>query len=161
MDSSQKWGVDRLIANKGKVTFTIPSCIPAGQYLMRHEIIALHAASSYPGAQFYVSIISYSSPISHAMDTCYCCCFFLVPGREVPPSLINSPFLSLSLSFVQMECAQLQITGGGSTQPATVSFPGAYKGSDPGITINIYQTLPSYTVPGMFFSYSHISLTSE
>lgn len=27
-----------------------------------------------------------------------------------------------------MECAQLQITGGGSTSPATVSFPGAYSG---------------------------------
>lgn len=27
-----------------------------------------------------------------------------------------------------MECAQIQITGGGSTSPATVSFPGAYKG---------------------------------
>ncbi len=27
-----------------------------------------------------------------------------------------------------MECAQIQITGGGSTVPATVSFPGAYKG---------------------------------
>ena len=45
---------------------------------------ALHAASSYPGAQLY------------------------------------------------MECAQLQITGGGSAQPATVSFPGAYQGTDPG-----------------------------
>ncbi|TFY80156.1 hypothetical protein EWM64_g3855 [Hericium alpestre] len=83
--SDQSWGVDRLIANKGKVI---------------HEIIALHAASNYPGAQFY------------------------------------------------MECAQLQITGGGSAQPATVSFPGAYSGTDPGIKINIYQTLPSYTVPG-------------
>ena len=49
----------------------------------------------------------------------------------------------------QMECAQLQITGGGSTQPATVSFPGAYSGTDPGIKINIYQTLKSYTIPGM------------
>lgn len=39
MDSSQKWGVDRLIANKGKVTFTLPSCIQAGQYLMRVELI--------------------------------------------------------------------------------------------------------------------------
>lgn len=39
MDSSQKWGVDRLIANKGKFTFTLPSCIAAGQYLMRVEII--------------------------------------------------------------------------------------------------------------------------
>ncbi|KAJ3491709.1 hypothetical protein NLI96_g527 [Meripilus lineatus] len=100
MDSSQKWGVDRLIANKGKVTFTLPSCIQAGQYLMRVELIALHGAQSYPGAQFY------------------------------------------------MECAQLQVTGGGNASPATVSFPGAYKGSDPGISINIYQTLKSYTIPG-------------
>ena len=43
-----------MIANKGKVTFTIPECIPAGQYLMRHEMIALHGAENYPGAQFYV-----------------------------------------------------------------------------------------------------------
>ncbi|KAI0366888.1 hypothetical protein BV20DRAFT_951183 [Pilatotrama ljubarskyi] len=100
MDSNQVWGVDRMIANKGKVTFTIPSCIEAGQYLLRVEMIALHGASNYPGAQFY------------------------------------------------MECAQLQITGGGSTKPATVSFPGAYKGTDPGIKINIYQKLSSYTVPG-------------
>ncbi|KAK7001675.1 CBM1 domain-containing protein [Favolaschia claudopus] len=99
--ANQSWGVDRMIANKGKVTFTIPSCIPAGQYLLRHEIIALHGATAYPGAQFY------------------------------------------------MECAQIQITGGGSTQPATVSFPGAYKGTDPGITVNIYYPLlTNYTIPG-------------
>jgi len=100
LDSSGKWGVDKLIQNKGKMSFTIPNCIPAGQYLLRVELIALHSAGSYPGAQFY------------------------------------------------MECAQLQITGGGSTSPATVSFPGAYKGSDPGITINIYQNLSGYTIPG-------------
>ncbi|KAJ7062755.1 glycosyl hydrolase family 61-domain-containing protein [Mycena amicta] len=99
--ANQTWGVDRMIANKGKVTVTIPSCIAAGQYLLRHEVIALHAAVSYPGAQFY------------------------------------------------MECAQLTITGGGSTQPATVSFPGAYHGTDPGITTNIYYPiLTNYTIPG-------------
>ena len=65
-----------------------------------------------------------------------------------------------------MECAQLQITGGGSTSPATVSFPGAYHskqivkcglsfqltdniGTDPGIKIDIYQTLANYTIPGI------------
>ena len=61
-----------------------------------------------------------------------------------------------------MECAQLNISGGGSTQPETVSFPGAYAGPDPGITINIYQTLDSYTVPGAspFFSvYFSVVLT--
>ncbi|KAF9457389.1 glycosyl hydrolase family 61-domain-containing protein [Collybia nuda] len=98
--ADKTWGVDRMIQNKGKVTFTIPSCIASGQYLLRHEMIALHGAGSYPGAQFY------------------------------------------------MECAQLEITGGGSTSPATVNFPGAYSGSDPGIKINIYQTLSSYTIPG-------------
>ncbi|KXN88104.1 putative endo-beta-1,4-glucanase D, partial [Leucoagaricus sp. SymC.cos] len=98
--TSGTWGIDKLVQSKGKVSFTIPNCIAAGQYLLRVELIALHGASTYPGAQFY------------------------------------------------MECAQLQITGGGSTSPSTVSFPGAYHGSDPGITINIYQTLSSYTIPG-------------
>ena len=41
MTSDQKWGVDRLIANKGKVSFSIPSCIEAGQYLLRVEIIGM------------------------------------------------------------------------------------------------------------------------
>ncbi|KAL0953424.1 hypothetical protein HGRIS_004660 [Hohenbuehelia grisea] len=100
LGSDGKWGVDRLISNKGKVTFTIPSCIAAGDYLLRVELIALHGAQSYPGAQFY------------------------------------------------MECAQLRITGGGSTSPATVSFPGTYSGNDPGVKINIYQTLSGYTIPG-------------
>jgi cellulase len=89
MDSQRKWGVTRLVQNGGKFSFTIPSCIPAGQYLLRAELIALHGASNYPGAQLY------------------------------------------------MECAQLNIRGGGNKQPATVSFPGAYKPTDPGIKINV------------------------
>ena len=65
---------------------------------------------------------------------------------------------------MQMECAQIAITGGGDASPATVPFPGTYHsmnlslrldlftnifvGTDPGITINIYQTLNNYTIPG-------------
>ncbi|KAJ4287846.1 hypothetical protein N0V88_007556 [Collariella sp. IMI 366227] len=63
-----------------------------GFYLVRHEIIALHAAWAYPGAQFY-------------------------PG-----------------------CHQLNVTGGGSTVPGNlVAFPGAYKGTDAGITYDAYK----------------------
>jgi len=95
------WAVDKLITNKGKVSFRIPACIAPGEYLLRVELIALHGAGSYPGAQFY------------------------------------------------MECAQIRITGGGSTSPATVNFPGAYSGSDPGVLVNIYYPpLTSYTIPG-------------
>ena len=73
-------------------TYTIPSCLKKGYYLVRHEIIALHSAWQYPGAQFY-------------------------PG-----------------------CHQLEVSGGGSTVPSSlVAFPGAYKGSDAGITYDAYK----------------------
>ncbi|KAJ3508908.1 hypothetical protein NLJ89_g5500 [Agrocybe chaxingu] len=51
---SRGWAVQRLITNQGKVTFTIPNCIAPGEYLLRVELIALHAAQSYPGAQLYM-----------------------------------------------------------------------------------------------------------
>lgn len=42
------------IAAGGIQSVQIPSCIANGDYLLRFEIIALHSASTYPGAQFYV-----------------------------------------------------------------------------------------------------------
>lgn len=76
----------------GVAKYTVPKCIASGYYLVRHEIIALHSAYSYPGAQFY-------------------------PG-----------------------CHQLKVSGGGSSTPSgLVSFPGAYKGSDAGITYDAYK----------------------
>lgn len=72
--------------------YTIPSCLKAGYYLVRHETIALHASWEYPGAQFYP------------------------------------------------HCHQLKVSGSGSTVPSSlVSFPGAYKASDPGITYDAYK----------------------
>lgn len=100
--TSDVWG-DMPLRTPGNagVTYTIPSCLAPGYYLVRHEILALHAAWAYPGAQFYPS------------------------------------------------CHQLQVTGSGSTKPSTglVAFPGAYKGSDPGITYDAYQA-STYTIPG-------------
>ncbi|KAH9912921.1 glycosyl hydrolase family 61-domain-containing protein [Epithele typhae] len=97
-DATQSDATDKMIANAGKVTLTVPECIEDGQYLLRHEIVALHAASSYPGAQLY---------------------------------------------------AQLNIKGeSGAKTPSTVSFPGAYAGSDPGIAISIYYpTVKNHTIP--------------
>lgn len=43
-----------------------------------------------------------------------------------------------------ISCAQVKVTGGGSGSPAPlVSFPGAYKASDPGIMVNIYSVSAS------------------
>lgn len=52
--SNGVWGTERLISNGGRQAIHIPACIAPGQYLLRAEMIALHEASSYPGAQFYM-----------------------------------------------------------------------------------------------------------
>ncbi|PBK71168.1 hypothetical protein ARMSODRAFT_987678 [Armillaria solidipes] len=100
-----KWAAtDIMVTEQNNVWYwTIPSGLQAGQYLVRHEIIALHSAGTYPGAQFY-------------------------PG-----------------------CSQIEVTGSGSAFPDSsylVSFPGAYVGTDPGITFNMYTTFDNYTIPG-------------
>ncbi|KZL80152.1 cellulose-growth-specific protein [Colletotrichum incanum] len=99
--TTNNWGATPLMkAGNSGVKYTIPECIAPGQYLVRHEIIALHAAYSYPGAQFY-------------------------PG-----------------------CHQIEVTGSGSTSPSDlVAFPGAYKGTDAGITFDAYKA-QEYTIPG-------------
>ncbi|KAF5387878.1 hypothetical protein D9615_000831 [Tricholomella constricta] len=97
--STQQWATDVVNANR-KHSVKIPSSLPAGEYLIRGEILALHVAQSYPGAQFYIG------------------------------------------------CAQVKISSGGSANPPKISIPGTYKASDPGITVNIYNNLQSYTPPG-------------
>ena len=46
--------------NGGVATGTIPSTIAPGNYLLRHEIIALHLATSMGGAEFYPGCIQLS-----------------------------------------------------------------------------------------------------
>ncbi|RYO85196.1 hypothetical protein DL766_001884 [Monosporascus sp. MC13-8B] len=49
-----------------------------------------------------------------------------------------------------MSCGQVKVQGGGNTNPSpTASIPGAFKATDPGYTVNIYNPdFKSYTVPG-------------
>ncbi|KAK1988199.1 fungal cellulose binding domain-containing protein [Colletotrichum cereale] len=95
------WGTKDLNTCCGKMNVPISKDLADGDYLLRAEAIALHAASPSGGAQLY------------------------------------------------MTCYQITVTGGtGTAKPATVSFPGAYKASDPGIGVNIHAKLSSYVVPG-------------
>lgn len=98
--TAMQWATDVVNATAGKHSIVIPKSLPAGQYLLRAEIIALHVAETYPGAQFYIG------------------------------------------------CAQVTITSGGSATPPTIALPGAYHPTDPGITVNIYNNLQNYTIPG-------------
>lgn len=80
MSGQRQWGSDRLFINGGNATFTIPSCIQDGQYLLRVEDIGMHpirycrdavsdkktlalqSATAYPGAQFFVRGSALSRP---------------------------------------------------------------------------------------------------
>lgn len=85
-------------------TVTVPASLAPGEYLIRHELLALHQANN---PQFYP------------------------------------------------ECAQLIVTGSGTAAPpssALVAFPGAYKGTEPGIAFNIdsdaAKKATTYPIPG-------------
>ncbi|KAJ8089015.1 Esterase/lipase/thioesterase [Marasmius tenuissimus] len=73
------------------------------------------------------------------------------------PYLIRFETIALHSMPAQFypECAQLQVTGGGSQAPSSsilVSFPGAYKNTDPGVNINLYtqeaMSQTTYVIPG-------------
>ncbi|KAG8796560.1 hypothetical protein FRC12_019067 [Ceratobasidium sp. 428] len=49
--------VQASIKNGKTYTLTLPSDLPSGDYIMRHELIALHFAEKKDGAQFYPSCI--------------------------------------------------------------------------------------------------------
>lgn len=119
--SGGRWASDDVNAAGGRYNFRIPSSIAAGQYLLRGETIGLHVAQNTNGAQFYMYVFS----------------------------LKTKHFDEESLTRVYRSCVQLQVTGGGGSNPGGVSFPGAYSASHPGIQLNIYYPpLTSYSIPG-------------
>lgn len=52
------WASDTMIANNNSWTVAIPSDIAAGNYVLRHETIALHSAGSEGGAQAYPQCVN-------------------------------------------------------------------------------------------------------
>jgi hypothetical protein len=51
--ATQKWASQAMIDQKGVWTVTVPKSIAPGNYVFRHEIIALHGGGSLNGAQNY------------------------------------------------------------------------------------------------------------
>lgn len=94
------WASDNLIANNNSWTVTIPSSVAPGNYVLRHEIIALHSANNKDGAQNYP------------------------------------------------QCINIEVTGGGSDAPEGTLGEDLYHDTDPGILVDIYEPIATYTIPG-------------
>ena len=52
------WASDQLMENNGSWTVHIPAAIQPGDYVLRHEILALHSAYDVGAAQFYPQCIN-------------------------------------------------------------------------------------------------------
>lgn len=117
----------------GSVTYTIPECIEPGSYLVRHEIIALHSAYSYPGAQFY--------PGCHQIKV-------TGGGSTVPSDLVAFPGAykgaDAGITYDAYKAAEYTIPG-----PALFSCSGASSGSSSGSSGSAASSAaaPSSTVP--------------
>ncbi|KAF9238179.1 CAZyme family AA9 [Penicillium roqueforti] len=57
------------------------------------------------------------------------------------------------------QCFNLQITGSGSDQPAGILATDLYNPTDPGILVNIYTSLSTYTIPGPTLYSGAVSIT--
>jgi len=89
--------------NGSPANLTIPSGLSDGNYLLRHEIIALQNGQTKDKSEFYPN------------------------------------------------CVQMTVSGGasGNVSPTpTTHFPGAYKDTDPGIFVNVYNPGLKYVMPG-------------
>ncbi|TLD19050.1 hypothetical protein PspLS_10005 [Pyricularia sp. CBS 133598] len=52
------WAADQLIKDGNKATVTVPRNLAAGNYVLRHEIIALHEGNREGGAQMYPQCVN-------------------------------------------------------------------------------------------------------
>lgn len=52
------WASDNMIENNNTYTFTMSEAIADGNYVLRHELIALHSAGQTNGAQNYVQCVN-------------------------------------------------------------------------------------------------------
>lgn len=111
------------LTGKSQLTVTIPSCLPAGDYLLRIEQIGLHVASTVGGAQFYIS----------------CGQLTVTGGGSGTPG----PLVSLPGAYQATDVSIPQCPGCWySVERLTIV-------QQPGLVIDIYYPIPkSYTVPG-------------
>jgi cellulase len=54
------WAVNDLVSNNNSWVVTVPASLKAGAYVLRHEIVSLHAARSDNGAQNYPQCVNLS-----------------------------------------------------------------------------------------------------
>lgn len=128
-NQTNAWATQKMFDDGNTWTSIIPKCLAPGEYLVRHEIIALSDAYKTGGCQFYVRIPDGcgNSAGVHVI---------LIPRYEIQPS-----------------CAQVTVVGKGTVNPTGYALPGIYciPASHPGFGLQVVGFYsPSH--PGIMFN---------
>jgi cellulase len=78
-----EWAATKLINNNLTWSVTVPKNIAAGQYVLRHEIIALHSAGQTNGAQNYPKCISKFAQAPQNLSTQYLLTFYRLGSHRL------------------------------------------------------------------------------
>ncbi len=136
------WGTKDLNTCCGRISVKIPSDIPAGDYLLRAEVIALHTAGSSGGAQLYMTC--YQITVSGG-------------GSATPSPTVNFPgaykasdpgiLVNIHAALATYVVPGPAVYSGGSTRAAGGACTGCEAtcspGSAPGVTLT--ATAPAAT----------------
>ncbi|TGO13547.1 hypothetical protein BTUL_0068g00560 [Botrytis tulipae] len=92
--NTQVWATGALMANNNTWTTTVPKTLAAGHYVFRHEIIALHGATTANGAQNYPFCVNIdvtgsgtANPTGVAATSFY---------KATDPGILFNPYVTLS-----------------------------------------------------------------
>jgi hypothetical protein len=113
------WASDDLIAANNSATVTIPSGITSGNYVLRHEIIALHSAGNENGAQNYPQCINLKvtgggsdTPSGTLGTELY---------KAADPGILVNIYTSMSSYDIPGPALYTGASSGGSSSPSTTS----------------------------------------
>lgn len=158
------WGDDQLIANNNSWLVEIPPTLAPGNYVLRHEIIALHSAGTEGGAQNYPQCFNLQvtgsgsdSPLGVLGTELYSPTdagvlvniYTSLSTYVVPGPTAYSGAVSITQSFSSITASGTPVTGTGSAATTSANSSG-----------NAGQTTTSTTAPSAGSTTSTTSITS-
>ncbi|KAK3486662.1 glycosyl hydrolase family 61-domain-containing protein [Neurospora hispaniola] len=144
-----QWGTSTVITNGGFQYIDIPACIPSGQYLLRAEMIALHAASSTAGAQLYMECAQIN--IVGGTGTALPSTTYSIPGiykATDPGLLVNIYSMSPSSTYTIPGPAKFTCSanGGGGGGGSTTAKPASSTTTSKAVITSTSTTLKTSVV---------------
>ncbi|KAK5115894.1 hypothetical protein LTR62_000350 [Meristemomyces frigidus] len=118
------WATDTLIANNFTGEFTIPASIAPGNYILRHEIITLHAANNAGGAQNYPMCVNVKVVSSGAKVPCASGADCRVGEKlyqETDPGINFNIYQSFDSYIIPGPTVWAGLSGSGGASPSTVA----------------------------------------